>query len=156
MTQPKLSTFQNAEGAEKFGGNPLFSWPGTLFVIYIFTAIYIVFDEKGRLGSNEDLMWAIGGPIFVYVVSGFQLNYFIVSDTQLIIKNYLFFWHTRIFEKKDISSISFGRPNRSSLSLRVYIGDSPMKSYGAGSLSRKTWNGLKERLTRDGIPIDIN
>ena len=156
MPQPKLSASPDAEGAEKFGGNLLFAWPAILFFIYVLAAIFIIYHDNGRLGSNEDVMFAIGGPIFVYIISGLQLYYFKVSDTQLIIKNYLFFWYTRTYEKTEINNISFGRPYRGALTLRVYIGNSSMKSYGAGSLSAKTWDVLKERLIQDGVAFDVN
>jgi hypothetical protein len=151
--QPSLSP--NDDRAEKFGGNILHSYQGIMFIAYFSVVILDLVTGKGRPASVEDSLYMAGGVIAAYVVLGLQLFYFKVSDTQLIIKNYIFFWYTRKYEKEEISSLAIGRWYRTGKYLVVSTtGTSSKKMYTATTLWEKIWTALEKKLATAGFPFN--
>jgi hypothetical protein len=96
---------------EKFAGNLYSSLNGLLFFAIVLTlTIMILYKQNLKPGH---LFIAI--PVFfVYVGLGLQLNYFLVSNKRLIVKNHLLFWINKEYEIDSIIEVNFESPYRRS------------------------------------------
>ncbi|MDO6433947.1 hypothetical protein Q4E93_25290 [Flavitalea sp. BT771] len=133
--------------AETFAGRPLLNMPMLQLLVMIGALIFGLHARKGRLDPIRDetiLPAAIILPI--YLISGFQLFYFKVSGSYLILKNYLFPWYRRGYRLEKSREIIFEQFYRGANSLRVNMQGFFSKQYSAGSLGDKDWKALKERL----------
>jgi hypothetical protein len=133
----------------KFAGNPHTSVNGLLFYGILCSFLFLSINKTLSISS---LIFLI--PLTVsYVGFGTQLHYFLLSGDELIVRNHFFFWKKHTYSLSEVTAIVFETPYKSSKSLRLIKKDFREKLYSAGSLRKKHWKQLKERIGELGIEI---
>lgn len=100
----------------------------------------------------------VGVILFFYLLFGSQMNYFLIDNGYLIIRNHYFPWFVRQINLSDISEVNIELPNGGSISpggttsLRIMTGDFNSDIYGGGSLRDRNWNELLSDLKSISIP----
>jgi hypothetical protein len=145
----KNSTIQSL-GEKVYKGNSLINLNTILlFGCYLYCFIYV----GNQLIEKPFLFGVFILPTLFFFGFGFQMNYFIIDNDSLIIKNHYFPWKKKIFSLNDILEMDIEQPHKRSKSLRILTKDYQSKLYGAGSLGQKNWDELKQDLLYIGIPI---
>jgi hypothetical protein len=133
--------------AETFAGRPLLNVPMLQLLAMVCALIFGLHSRNGRLEPiRDEVILPVAVILPLYLISGFQLFYFKVSGSYLIVKNYLFPWYRRGYRLEKSREIIFEQFYRGSNSLRVNMQGFYSKQYSAGSLGNKHWKALKERL----------
>jgi hypothetical protein len=86
-------------------------------------------------------------------LTSYQMNYFILTDNFLIVKNSIWLWQKDIYSLENIREIVFEKPNRLSISMRVITKDFKSKLYPSDSLKNKTWKQLREKIKSNQIKV---
>lgn len=134
---------------QKFAGNPLFSFNSLLLLGL--TALFAYTTYTSKAGKND---WFFIPFLVVFFAGfGFQMFYFVIEDSFLIVRNHYFPWYKRVYLLNNISVVSFESPYRRSDALRIFRDDQSSKLFGAGSLRTSDWDQLKEEFTKLGIAI---
>jgi len=90
--------------------------------------------------------------LFMSLLAGFQLFYFEVSSSHLIVKNHILLWITREYRLDEIDSVFIKTYGRSSDALCLSIKNSRRKKiFHAGSLREKDWTALEKTLKHIGL-----
>jgi hypothetical protein len=90
--------------------------------------------------------------VLIYLAAGFQMNYFLIDDGCLIIRNHFYLWRHIKINLADIDRIDIETPGRTSSGLRILTKSLQSKLYGAGSLRNSNWKSLLDDLKLIGIP----
>jgi len=80
-------------------------------------------------------------------------NYFLLSDSYLQIKNYLWFWKGKTYRLDDIKEINIEWPRRGSVAARIIQQDDVSIRFKAGSLWEKDWINFINDLERRGVRV---
>lgn len=124
---------------------------GIAFIVIILLPFAIAL-MKGK-GFNMPIQVYIGMVGFFYLVFGYQLNYFKLSDKYLVVKHHLWLWREKIYRLDEIEEIVTEQPYNISISLRVITTGYKSKLYPAGSLSKKKWKELHQQLKSHGVKV---
>ncbi len=128
--------------SEKFSGSFVNIRSIAFFSIVIIFGVMIL--------KSGGFQWSHLGFIFMIIVSffgfGLQLNYFVVSNQRLIVKNHFLFWTNRVYDINDIIEVDFESPYRRSDALRITTNNFKSRLFSGGSLRNKHWIALKEKL----------
>lgn len=136
---------------EKFAGNPFTSFNLILLIGISVAIIGIVFKKKTVLLPTDIFMLI---PLLAFYLGfGYQLNYFLISNKRLRIRNHILPWVKKEFNISNIIIANFEHPYRRSQALRITTSDFKSKIFYAGSLRDKHWIQLKEKLEAEGIII---
>lgn len=93
----------------------------------------------------------IGMVGFFYLLFGYQLHYFKLSDKFLIVTNHVWIWRQKKFRLSDIREIVFEQPDKLPVSMRIITNDFNSRLYPAGSLRNETWQDLHKRIKENNI-----
>jgi len=144
-----ISSYSNT--AEKFSGNALFTF-NTMFLIMfsvgLFSTPYLA--KTGNINVAFFFLFFVISVIF-FLLSGMQMNYFIIMNNRLVIKNHFWPWRNIEYDINDIEQVIAESNWRVSNDLRINFKSNPTKTYGAGSLRDKTWRALIERFSALGV-----
>ncbi len=133
----------------RYSGNVYTSF-NTLLVIGM--AIFMWISIKGKAKSEILLLIPIGFIILLFFGVGTQMNYFLIDERCLFIKNHYFPWINKQVRLEDIVEVDIETPNKRSTGLRIITKDFKSKIYGAGSLRSRNWDELLGDLKLIGIP----
>lgn len=100
---------------------------------------------KGN-GFNMPIGVYVGLIGFLYLLFGYQLHYFKLSDNFLIATNHLWIWKQKKFRINEINEIVFEQSGNLPVSLRIITKDFKTKLFPAASLRNKTWRELQKLL----------
>jgi hypothetical protein len=147
----KESDFRNET---EFNGNHILSVNGIMFYGFMIFVLFMIFQKPNEIVEKIDKIFFISiiGLILCSLFS-YQMNYFIVTDKLIIVKNTIWFWINKVYLIEDIKEIVIEQPHKSSISLRIITNDFSSKIYKAGSLRDKTWTKLKENLIQKKLNI---
>ena len=133
----------------RYSGNVYTSF-NTLLVVGM--AIFMFISTKGKAKSEILILIPIGFIILLFLGVGTQMNYFLIDDGCLFIKNHYFPWVNKQVKLEDIVEVDIETPNKRSTGLRIITKDFKSKIYGAGSLRSGNWDDLLNELKLIGIP----
>jgi hypothetical protein len=128
---------------EKFAGNPYTSLNGILFIFIIILNLYIYLSRKPVIIKLDDFFLLFLIPVG-YFFFGSQLNYFLLSNKRLIVKNHFLFWVNTSYSIDSIAGTSFENVYKRSDALRITTNDNKSNRYSAGSLRSKHWELLRD------------
>lgn len=134
----------------RYSGNAYTSF-NTLLIVGM--AIFMGVLIKGKIRVDILLLVPIGVIVTMFFGFGTQMNYFIIDEGYLFIKNQFFPWVNRQIRLEDIVEVDIETPYRRSTGLRIITRDFNSRIYGAGSLRGKNWTDLMEDLKFIGIPV---
>ncbi len=137
---------------EKFSGNYITSLRGFPLFISVAVIIYLMINAT-QLSFFEKFIFFV--PIIAfYFGAGSEAYYFLVSPTQLVIKNQLFWWVNKTYELRNIDKVSLISATRQhSKALSINTKDSKSKKYPAGSLRKHTWKEIQNKFESFGIKV---
>jgi len=96
-------------------------------------------------------------PIMVfYLAPGVLLNYFLVSDKYIVVKNAFWFWRKHIYAMDEIVEVVFEYYDRGrfgSNALRIITADFRSKIYSCAGLWAKDWKKLKAHLESRNVRV---
>ncbi len=133
----------------RYSGNVYTSF-NTLLLVGL--TIFIGISIKGKTKSEGLLIIPIGFILLLFFGVGSQMNYFLIDEGFLFIKNHYFPWINKQIRLEDIVEVDIETPNKRSTGLRIITKDFNSKLYGAGSLRNKHWEDLLGDLKLIGIP----
>lgn len=148
-------TFDPGEenSAEKFSGNAFICFKTLAFLA--FEAFLIVLLYGGKKADPQRTFIALTvGTLVVFLLTGFQMFYFKVSSTYLIVKNHYLPWIRWHYKLEDLTKISITRYSKLSKSLFIFIrGHHLYRVFPAGSLRSEDWAALRDRLEHAGLVV---
>jgi len=128
----------------KFAGNPYTSFNGlVIFGWAVFILISLLVMKRPLVPMHLFILFPC---VFVYWGFANQLNYFLVSNQRLIVRNHFLPWINKEYAVSEILAFDFESPYRRSQALRIIKQDFRSKLYCAGSLRDKHWSALREKL----------
>jgi hypothetical protein len=139
----RLTQIVQEDDLEKFVGNPYTSLNAILFAGLTLLFIIPVLSMANLRPIHLLVLFFI---LIFYLIFGSQLNYFLVSNKRLIIKNHFFPWKNKVYAIDEIIHANFESPHKRSDALRITTRDFKTKLYSAGSLRQRHWAGLKAKL----------
>ncbi|GAA3772465.1 hypothetical protein [Flavobacterium ginsengiterrae] len=123
----------------------------TIVLIVFFIFICLIIHQSISLGNNR--YWvSILSFAFIFAFFTYRMNYFILTDKKLIVKNPI--WYSKLieFDLNTIKEITFIQPFRSPKSLYIHT-QNEKQLIRASSLRDKTWKRLKQDLENKNILI---
>lgn len=144
----KSSSFLQVNDFEKIAGNP-YTCFNTLLLAGMIISFFLMQFLPNKV--NDIKFASLIMSVVLYFGLGLQMNYFLISGQDLIVKNHYFFWFTKIYKIENIIAVNFENPYRRSEALKIVTNDFESKLYGAGSLREKDWKALKEKTDELGI-----
>lgn len=121
---------------EVYKGNAILSFNGFIMIGFIVFDIIVIITFKGPFTS----LLVLNGFVFGFMI--YQLNYFVIVNNELIVKNHFWPMSNRTHDLNNIYEVIIETPYRRSTSLRIIDNDFNSKIYAADSLSDKTWRAL--------------
>ncbi len=88
----------------------------------------------------------VWGLLVFYIVLGTQMNYFVIDDGYLIIRNHYFPWKNIRVSLNDVEEADIETPNKRSTGLRILLKNFNSKIYNAGTLRKEHWDDLIKDL----------
>jgi hypothetical protein len=134
---------------KRYSGN-IFTSFNTLLVVGM--AIFMGISIKGKVKYEGLLIIPVGFILLLFFGVGTQMNYFLIDEGYLFIKNHFFPWINKQIRLEDIVEVDIETPYKRSTGLRIITKDFNSKMYGAGSLRDKNWEDLLSDLKLIGIP----
>ena len=137
----------------QYKGMQLFCFHGAAIWIGV-----LVFLSVTLIGENEESPLLVHSIIFAIIATyifalSFFLNYFLVTDEYLVIKNHNWIWRNRIFAFEDIREVYIEEDGKWPKTLVVFTKDFRKHEYPASSLRKKQWFGLWRALARKKIKV---
>lgn len=120
-----------------------------IFLAYFGYSIYSMTNNPYSPVIIYILFFLIAGILYFSWI----MNYIIIANDFLIIKNHnIWFWQN-IYALKDIEEIVFETARKNPNAIRIITKDFKSNSYKASTLSDTTWLQLKEQLNIKGIEV---
>jgi len=138
----------------EFNGNHFLSANGLMFYGFIIFVLFMFFQNPTKMINNyKALLFIITVGTVMCGIFSFKMHYFIITEKYIIVKNSIWFWHSKIYEIENVKELVIESPHKQSTSLRIITKDYQSKMYQAGSLRDSTWTEMKEYLLKKGIRI---
>jgi hypothetical protein len=135
---------------KKYAGNP---WTApttiTLFLIPVFMIILFLIDPP-----ESKMQYVIAILLFImffYLGYSLQMNYFIVKDRTLLIKNQYNRDELTLIPFDEIESLKIISAYKAGICLQVNHINGTAETYQAQSLSKKHWRAFRDDMIRYGI-----
>ncbi len=144
-----ISNYLQTITRRRYSGNVFTSF-NTLLIIGM--AIFMASTNKGKSKPGGSLIMFVCLILLFFFLLGIQMNYFLIDEGYLIIKNQFFPWVNKRIRLEDIVEVDIETPNKRSTGLRIITKDFNSKIYGAGSLRSNNWDDLLGDLKLIGIP----
>lgn len=138
--------------SEKFKGYQLTSLRGLMLWGLLGSFIAMILFSKRAVNVEMVLILFIFS-ILIFIIFSFQMNYFLVTNQYLIVRNHNFFWVKKAFKLSNIREVVFETQGKNAISLRVITNDFKSYLYPAGTLKMQIWRALKQKL--ESIKITV-
>jgi hypothetical protein len=137
---------------KKYAGNPWLT-SNTILLLFILISYPVllwsrVYEDPVPAGTVTALIVAMH-----YMNTHIQMNYFVIKDNFLIIKNHYSFREQTIFPFHEISSFEIIKPRKLSISLKVFTTNGKSQVFFAGSLNKKNWEEFKKDMIGKGFHV---
>ncbi len=149
-----MVNFKDNNEFEEFSGNAFFSGKNLTFVGFVILMVCIAFAVKPEAGSEFNNLFLIAPVIGFFFLFGYQMNYFLVSGSKIIIKNHYWWWRNIEYDLKDIQGVYIEERYKESKSLHINFKESNSRSFPAGSLRFENWQGLMQKFSSLGIATE--
>jgi hypothetical protein len=140
--------------SNEFKGDLLTSMNGVILFGWILFILVMVISKPTVFLSNAGALLSLSfATIVICGMMIYQLHYFVITDTQLFVKNHIWVWKNKIYQLDEIVEVAVETPHKRSTSLRVIDKDFNSKFYPAGTLRDKTWKNLMKELADRQIAV---
>jgi hypothetical protein len=133
----------------RYAGNAYTSFNTLLIVGMIVFFIIAMKHPK----AESILFIPAGFVLLLFFGVGTQMNYFVIDNGFLIVRNHYFPWKNKRIDLRQIKEVDVETPNKRSTGLRVLSSDFSSRLYGAGTLRSNNWTELLNDLKLIGIPV---
>lgn len=136
----------------KYKGNQLFSFHGLalwLFVL-LFSSILFLVEKDVPVFVNFIMLFV---ALLFFFLFSFFLNYFLISDEFIVVKNHNLLWKKRIIAFTDIKEVFIEEDGKWPKTLVVFTKDFRKHEFPASTLRKKQWFGLWRALARQKIRV---
>ena len=142
-----------------YKGNQFTSLRGImLWSLYVIFIIMIVL-RPGYLDHINVPKFVIFFSLFClgwFYFHSLLMNYFLLSEHYLAVKNHNLSWRKRLYLLDDIKEVTVETQGKMPNSLRVITKDFRSTVFPAGTLNDRNWRALKEKLESKGITVRID
>ena len=139
---------------KEFRGDLLTSMNGIIFFGWLLFIISILISKPTVFLSNIGALLSIlFATVLICGMMIYQLHYFVITDTQVVVKNHLCVWINKVYQLDEILEVAIETPHKRSTSLRVIDKDFNSKLFPAGSLRDRTWKDLMTELIDRNITV---
>ncbi|EAZ96098.1 hypothetical protein FBBAL38_01725 [Flavobacteria bacterium BAL38] len=151
---PQKMTFKiNSDDKTKtFNFSHVLSPTGIIFYSFILMIPYSFFSRE-PLNIYTTLQIPVLITFFILLFSN-EMNYFIITDNYLIVKNSIRFWEKKYFELDEIESINIHRHFRQfgkTVVIKTKLFEN--RTYSSDNLLNKHWEGFKIELKKNNVAI---
>jgi len=151
--QPGKDEIPSWAGIEKkYAGNPWLSVNTICFLSITLLFLLIIWASR----DTEIVPLAICSAFIIvmsYMHFAIQMNYFIVKDEILIIKNHYSRSDNISIPLIDITGFEIINPPKLSKALKIFTSHGNAETFMAGGLNKKNWSEFKEDMTKAGFTI---
>ncbi len=88
-----------------------------------------------------------------YYFNSLLLNYFLVSEHYLAVKNHNLPWRKKLYRLEDVKEVAIETQGKMPNSLRIITKDFRSKVFPGGTLNDRQWLALKEKLNSKSITV---
>lgn len=135
-----------------FDGNKFTSYREIILGIFLAYFAYSIYSMTNNPYSPTIiyiLLFLITGIIYF----SWKMNYIIIANDYLVIKNRTIWFWQNIYVLKDIKEIVFETAGKNPNAIRIITKDFKSTSHKASTLSDTTWLQLEEQLNIKGIEV---
>jgi hypothetical protein len=136
---------------EIIAGNPHTSINGIM--LYAFTSMFILVMIVQQYPFGLRYLILLAAIAIFYFILGYQLHYFLISNKHFVVRNHFMPWIHETYDVADIIEMNREQRYRRSDLLRITTRDFKMRFYPAGSLRKKHWKRLREKV--EGLKIEF-
>jgi len=140
----------------KYAGTPYLNI--NAFIFYGVTIGIVAATWSTILRYPERLPIIVVPILAFYLGPGFLLNYFLVSEKYIVVKNAFWFWRKHIYAIDEIEEVTFeyyNTPKSGANASRIITTDFRSKIYPAAGLWVKDWKKLKTDFESRGIKVRV-
>ncbi len=138
--------------SKKYAGNPWLTFKTILLLVILISYPLLLwsrfYEDAVPAGTVTVLI-----VVMHYMNTHIQMNYFVIKDNALIIRNHYSFREQTIFPLHEIGSFEIIKPRKLSTSLKVFTTNGKSQVFIAGSLNKKDWEEFKKDMTGAGFII---
>jgi hypothetical protein len=132
---------------KEFRGDLITSINGIIIFGWLLFILLMVASKPQVFLSNMGALLSISfATVVICGMMIYQLHYFVITDTQVIVKNHIWVWTNKVYDLDKIVEVAVETPHKRSTSLRVIDKDFNSKLYPAGTLRDGTWKELTTEL----------
>lgn len=153
QSAPKSDEYipKNNSNYKIYNYSHILSFNGILFYFFISVITYSSFENNNLFNQTIIVITMLAIVFIIYVPN---MNYFIISDKYLIIKNSILFWRQTSFDLNQIKEIEiktyFRKPGRDLIIKTTYF---KTKTVTSTNLTNKQWKLFNEALKSHSIKI---
>lgn len=111
--------------------------------------VTLIIQNPGK--ANFLIALIMGSAVFFF--NSWMMNYMVLSDTLLVIKNHNLLWRNKAYALDRVKEVVFETRSKMPNCIRIITSDFRDKLYPASTLSTKTWLELKAALEQKGITV---
>lgn len=134
---------------KKYAGNP-YTCSNTISMAAAYLFLFLFFLIKSRY--DKAAIYAIPiSLLIVFLLYMIDMNYFIIDNGDLVIKNHCLPWKRKVVPLINIKEFETKRHYNRSRALRIVTKDHHTKLFCAGSLRKQDWRSLVNALKNRGV-----
>lgn len=150
--QPGKDELPSWTGVEKkYAGNPWTSGPTIIILVIIPVITLFLFFYQPHESPLAYLIGASGYMIFFYLGGSLQMNYFIIREHTLVIKNHYNRDELTSIPFEEIASLELISAPRVGICLTLNHINGNIEIYQAQSLCKKHWRAFRDDMMAEGI-----
>lgn len=132
-----------------FKGTQLATFRGIGLWGVILFFVTLIIQNPGK--ANFLIALILSSAVFFF--NSWMMNYMVLSDTSLVIKNHNLLWRKKVYALDQVKEVVFETRSKMPNCIRIITRDFKNKLYPASTLSNKTWLELKAALEQKGITV---
>jgi hypothetical protein len=149
--QTSKDSISTDNSAKIYAGNP---WLSSCTLSLLFTVFFLAFVLiKQQPNGFIPYVFSFVVLIGFYLSFTLQMNYFIVDEKSLIIKNHYAPWDFTTVPFDTIHELKLERPYKLATSLCIVNTDLKSTIYGADSLSKQNWHTMMGNMESKGLKV---
>lgn len=129
---------------------------GKLYIFIVLNCFLVYSFETTQTLSVLYVLLVIFFELFTYYNLGKGLNYFLIDNEKIEIRNYWLFWRRNNYYLNTISKIEFNNIYGEGTTLTFVEKNNCRKGFIAQGLSVETLGDLKNHLAELGVKIQVN
>ena len=152
LSEKKILKIESDDKTKTFNFSHILSITGIIFYGLVAISLYPFFPiETLNIYTTLQIIVLI---TFLILLFSNDMNYFIISDNYLIVKNSIRFWEKKYFDLNEIESINIHRHFRQSgktIVVKTKLFEN--RTYSSDNLLNKHWESFKIELKKNNVAV---